>query len=108
MDAKAQALQFKNSADMLYSAEDYTSATILYFKAWFAIQDLILLDKSGQSPKDHSERFRMLEKRFPRTYLSLDKEFSIYRDTYSKVTDKDTCKHIKNIVENELEHYGFI
>lgn len=108
MSDKTQILQFKSSADILYSKEDYTSATILYFKAWFAIQDLILLEKSGQSPKDHSERFRMLEKKFPETYLSLDKEFSIYRDTYSKVTDKDTCKHIKKIVENELKHYGII
>ena len=100
-----QILQFKNSADTLYLQKDYTSATILYFKTWFAIQDYILLEKVGQSPKDHSERFRFLEKNFHDTYVKLDKEFSTYRDTYSKIIDKDTCERIKEIVENEIRDH---
>jgi len=102
MDFKAQILRFKKSADTLYKDKDYTSATILYFKTWFAIQDFILLEKIGQSPKDHGERFRLLQKSFPNTYTELDKEFSTYRDTYSKNIEKETCERIKNIVENEL------
>lgn len=105
MADKTQILQFKKSADMLYVRKDYTSATILYFKTWFAIQDYILLEKMGQSPKDHNERFRLLEKKFPQVYLELDKEFSTYRDTYSKIIDKTTCERIKKIVENELNNY---
>jgi hypothetical protein len=81
MLTKQQIQQFKKSADALYDLKDYTSATILYFKTWFAIQDYILLDKIGQSPKDHTERFRLLEKNFPDAYRELDKEFSTYRDT---------------------------
>ncbi len=108
MDEKQLILKFKASADMLYSAKDYTSATILYFKTWFSIQDYVLLKQIGQSPKDHSERFRMLEKQFPKTYEELDKEFSTYRDTYSKVTDKETCDRIKGVVENELKHYSIM
>jgi len=106
--AKAQILQFKRSADTLYADRDYTSATILYFKAWFAIQDYILLENIGQSPKDHSERFRLLEKKFPGTYHELDKEFSTYRDTYSKIIDKATCERIKKIVEDEISNYKII
>ncbi len=105
---KEQILQFKSSADMLYNVKDYTSATILYFKTWFAIQDYILLNKVGQSPKDHTERFRLLEKKFPKTYLSLDKEFSTYRDTYTKITDKETCDRIKRLVEDELRNYSIV
>ena len=99
-------MTFKNSADTLYKAKDYTSAAILYFKAWFAIQDFILLNKVGQSPKDHGERFRLLQKQFPDTYAELDKEFSTYRDTYSKIVDKSDCDRIKGIVENELKNYS--
>ena len=106
MVTKQQILQFKKSADILYLGKDYTSATILYFKTWFAIQDFILLEIIGQSPKDHSERFRLLEKKFPKTYLELDKEFSTYRDTYSKIIDKATCNRIKRIVENEIKTYS--
>lgn len=108
MASKSQILQFKKSADILYLEKDYTSATILYFKAWFAIQDFILLEKTGQSPKDHTERFRLLEKKFPQTYLALDKEFSTYRDTYSKIIDKATCERIKKLVEDDIKNHSII
>jgi len=106
MEDKQLILRFKKSADILYLQQDYTSATILYFKTWFAIQDHVLLEKIGQSPKDHTERFRLLERKFPKIYAELDKEFSTYRDTYSKVIDKTTCERIKKIVENELKNYS--
>ncbi len=102
MITKEQILVFEKSADTLFASKDYTSAVILYFKTWFAVQDFILLDKIGQSPKDHTERFRMLEKEFPETYRKLDKEFTTYRDTYSKILFKDACERIKGIVENEI------
>ena len=106
MTTKEQILRFKKSADKLYLDKDYTSATILYFKTWFAIQDYILLDKIGQSPKDHSERFRLLEKNFPNSYDLLDREFSTYRDTYSKMVDKETCDRIKKKVEDEIRNFS--
>jgi hypothetical protein len=108
MVTKDQIIKFKSSADMLYNSKDYTSATILYFKTWFALQDYILLEKVGQSPKDHGERFRLLEKNFPESYLELDKEFSTYRDTYSKILGLDVCTRIKRKIENELKHYQII
>ncbi|MEW5896455.1 MAG: hypothetical protein AB1668_02080 [Nanoarchaeota archaeon] len=108
MITKSQILTFKSSADSLYLAKDFTSATILYFKTWFALQDFILLEKTGQSPKDHTERFRFLEKYFPKTYLKLDKEFSTYRDTYSKIIEKSVCDRIKKIIEDEIRTYSII
>ncbi|MFH1316062.1 MAG: hypothetical protein ABII01_00930 [Candidatus Woesearchaeota archaeon] len=105
MITKSQVLMFKKSADILFVSQDHTSATILYFKTWFALQDYILLEKIGQSPKDHNERFRMLEKEFPITYKELDKEFSTYRDTYSKIMPKEECARIKKIVEDEINRY---
>lgn len=105
MISKDQILIFKRSADTLYSAEDFTSATILYFKTLFAVQDFLLLEEIGESPKDHSARFRSLEKNFPDLFKQLDLEFSTYRDTYSKLVDKTTCDRIKQIVENDIEKY---
>jgi len=102
MITKEQILTFKRSADFLYQSGDYTSATILYFKTWFAIQDYILLEKIGQSPKDHTERFKLLKENFYKTYINLDKEFTTYRDTYSKIINKTNCDRIKKIVENEI------
>ena len=105
MITKEQILVFKKSADTLYDSKDYTSATILYFKTWFAVQDFISLEKIGHSPKDHAERFRILEKEFPATYKELDKEFTTYRDTYSKIVEKEDCDRIKGVVENEIKTY---
>ena len=105
MITKAQILVFKASADILYAKADYTSSTILYFKTLFAIQDFLLLDKTGESPKDHNTRFRQLEKNFPDLFNQLDLEFSTYRDTYSKIVDKDTCDRIKKIVEDDIGRY---
>jgi hypothetical protein len=53
MISKEQITMFKTSAETLYIAKDYISATPLFFKTWFAIQDFILLEKIGRSPKDH-------------------------------------------------------
>ncbi len=106
MITKTQILIFKSSADTLYKARDFTSATILYFKTLFAIQDFLLLEKIGESPKDHTLRFRMLEKHFPELFTELDMEFSTYRDTYSKIIDKATCERIRRIVEHDCKKYG--
>jgi len=104
MATKEQILIFKRSADQIYSLKDYTSATILYFKTLFAIHDCILLEKIGYAPKDHSERFRLLEKNYPEEYKILDKEFNTYRSTYSRIISKETCDRIKKIIENETKN----
>lgn len=105
MITKEQILVFKRSADTLFAAGDYTSATILYFKTLFAVQDFLLLEKVGESPKDHAARFRGLEKNFPDLFRELDIEFSTYRDTYSKLVDKGTCFRIRKLVENDIKRY---
>jgi len=105
MISKEHILIFKKSADSLYLDGDYTSATILYFKTLFAIQDFLLLEETGDSPKDHTLRFRQLQKYFPDLYRELDVEFGTYRDTYSKIIGKETCLRIKKIVENDIKKY---
>jgi len=94
MITPTQILVFKGSADTLHAMKDYTSAAILYFKTLFAIQDFLLLQKTGESPKDHTARFRALERHFPDLFKELDMEFDTYRDTYSKLIDRATCNRI--------------
>jgi uncharacterized protein (UPF0332 family) len=90
---------FMNSAKKIYADSDYTSAVVLYFKALFCILDLIILRKKGFVPKDHSDRFRILEKDFPEFYLIIDKNFQIYQNSYSKSINKEVCDRIKENVE---------
>ena len=102
MSSVEQIKTFKKSADTIFDTGDYTSATILYFKTLFAIEDFILLQKIGYAPKDHTERFSLLKKNFPLAYKLIDMEFNTYRDTYSKVIGKPTCLRIKKAVEDEI------
>jgi len=91
---------FWRSAELVYSTKDFTSASILYFKCLFVLLDLVILKSKRMTPKDHTERFRILEVSFPSLYSSLDRIFSIYRDTYSLVIGKDKCDEVrKNVVE---------
>lgn len=100
------ARSFVQSADLVYSKRDYTSATILYFKALFCALDYIILRKLGKSPKDHSERFRILESEFPELYEMLDKVYAVYRDTYTARIEKDICDRIKENVKSLIEKYS--
>lgn len=95
--------QFLSSANLVYKTEDFTSATILYFKALFSIFDFIILRDRGKIPKDHSERFRILELNYFNLYLVLDRIYPIYRNTYTTRINKETCKRIKENVERVIK-----
>jgi len=105
MDFHKQVRTFRKSADAIFEMKDYTSATILYFKTRFAIHDLILQERIGRSPKDHTERFRMLEKEFPEEYKALDSEFNTYRSTYTRIMTKETCERIRGIIEDGIRNH---
>jgi len=87
------------SAELVYNSGDFTSSTILYFKTLFSVLDIIILKNTGKTPKDHSERFRILERKFPGLYDIMDKLFPIYRDTYTKIISEKICNEIKENVE---------
>ncbi len=89
---------FLRSAELVYTTKDYTSATILYFKCWFAALDLIIFRSKRKTPKDHTERFSILKSEFPTLYLPLDKYFQVYRDTYSLHIQKDKCDEVRDYV----------
>ena len=94
---------FLKSAELVYQSKDYTSATMLYFKTLFVALDLLILRKLKKTPKDHTERFRILKAEFPEEYSSLDKYFSVYRSTYSTTVDKDTCEEIRQYVNKTIK-----
>lgn len=96
---------FKNSAEIVYATGDYTSSTILYFKCLFAVLDLIILQKKGKTPKDHTERFNILKDNFSELYFFLDKYYVVYRQTYSLKIDKLTCDEVKGNVERIIKEY---
>ena len=94
-----------NSANLVYNSKDYTSATILYFKLLFTLLDYLILIRKGLTPKDHTERFKILKDWFKDEYLFLDKYFDVYRDTYSIMIEKEKCDKVKEHVKGIIEKY---
>ncbi|MEK6983492.1 MAG: hypothetical protein AABX33_02880 [Nanoarchaeota archaeon] len=74
----------------------YKNSTILFSKALFAICDVLIQKKLDKLPKNHSERFRILEQYFKEVYGIVDDIFDKYTDSYSKQILKETCYAIKN------------
>lgn len=76
--------------------ERYKNATILFSKALFALCDSIIESSLKKLPKNHTERFRILEQHFPEIYETVDNIFGHYTDAYSKPVLKEACEKIKD------------
>lgn len=83
--------------------ERYKNAAILFSKALFALCDLIIYSKLAKLPKNHGERFRILEDYFPSIYSVVNDIFKHYTDAYSKPVLKETCEKIKHGIENLVQ-----
>ena len=76
--------------------ERYKNATILFAKAMFALCDLLIFTKLKKLPKNHSERFRILEQYFSEAYSIVDGIFGHYTDAYTKPVLKETSEKMKD------------
>ena len=92
---KAFVEEYEGAVEQLNKAR-YKNATILFSKALFALCDLVIHRKLSKLPKNHTERFRILEEYFPEIYSVVDSVFSHYTDAYSRPVLKETCEEIKN------------
>ena len=81
------------------SKERYKNSLILFSKALFAVCDILILNKLSRLPKNHSERFRILEEYFSAVYEIVDNIFDKYTNSYSKPILKETCEQIKNAIK---------
>lgn len=68
------------------------------FKSLFAVDDYALLYKTGNKPKDHTERFTMLKSNLPELYEITDKLFTTYRRTYTQELRKEEVALVKKRV----------
>lgn len=66
-----------------------------FFKALFAVDDVALLEKINDKPKDHTERFNMLKENIPELYNITDRLFSTYRRTYTQDLEKEEVNLVK-------------
>lgn len=98
--------QVLRSADTVYQQRDYTSATILYFKALFLMADCVIAKENLDLPKDHEERFGITKDKFPDIYNTLHYLFPIYHSTYSDIISQNTCDKVKSHVLRTAAKYS--
>ena len=84
----------------------YKNATILFSKSIFVLCDILIYSKLKKLPKNHSERFRILEGFFPNIYSLVDSIFGDYVDAYSKPVLKETSEKIKNAINEIVKDNG--
>jgi len=77
----------------------FNSAVTLFFKALAVLIDLMIYKKTGNIPSNHSQRFRILEEKFIEVYTILDKDFSIYQESYNLKLKKEHVEVIKDDIK---------
>jgi len=97
-DLVKNATGYIKCAELAYNLKEYNSATVLYFKALFALLDYKILASEHEVPKDHTARFRVLEKKFPDDYAFLDRVFPEYQRSYSLSVNKNVCEEVRSYV----------
>jgi HEPN domain-containing protein len=94
------------SALFLIEKQKYKSATILLAKALFALLDYLIFIKYGKLPKNHSERFRILETREKEIYQLVDSVWGKYTDTYSKPSLEQSGNLFIQTIKGVVEKHG--
>lgn len=98
--------EYYSFAVQAYDNVKYNAATTLFFKAIVALCDLYIFRKEGFVPSSHSNRFRILEDKFPDVYAIADKDFPFYQDSYTHKMDKETAELLKDDTEKIKEIIG--
>jgi len=85
---------------------EYNTSVTLYFKAISALCDIYIFIKEGRLPSNHSERFRILELKYPEIYKIIDKNFPFYQDSYRLKLAKEVSSMFKNDTKRLFETIG--
>lgn len=93
------AREYFSAGEDEFRKERYNSALVLFFKSLVALIDLYILQKTGNTPSSHTERFRVCQEKFLDVYNLLDKDFPFYQDSYVHITTKELAEVIKDDAE---------
>lgn len=93
------------AALILEQQRKYKATTILLSKALFALADYVIFKKYHTLPKNHADRFRILEAKEPKTHEVIDAIWSKYTDTYTKPSAEAAIHLLKKAIrEVSQEH----
>jgi len=95
-DLISNAREYFRNALSAQKRREYNTSVTLFFKTLSALADLYLLEKENQIPSSHSERFRIMQERYPEIYKFLDKNFPFYQNSYKSKLNLEVSKIFEN------------
>jgi len=88
--------EYFHSGNDEFDKKRYNSAVVLYFKALVSFSDLYVLQKTGNTPSSHNDRFKITKEKFSEIYNLLDKDFPFYQSSYFQIMSKELAEVIKD------------
>ena len=100
----------RNANEFLESGEEnlkkkrFNASVSYFFKAIVISCDYLIYQKMKIMPKNHNERFSLLEKYLPQIYSKVSDLFKIYTQSYNLRLKQNDAIKIKNYA-NELKNF---
>ena len=89
-----------------FEKKKYNCATTLFFKSMVTLIDLYILKKEGFIPSSHTDRFKILQEKYPELYKIADIDLPYYQDSYTKKMNKEAANLLKEDVERIKKTLG--
>ena len=103
-ELKENSKEFEESAIEDYNKKRYNVSVANFFRAIVNLYDYIIYIQLRIIPKNHNERFNIIERNFPIFYKKLRLLFKKYRDSYNLKLKKQDAEEIKEHLD-ELKRY---
>lgn len=89
------AKEYWKNALLAEKNKEFNTSVTLFFKTLSALSDVYILRNENHIPSSHTNRFRILETKYPMIHEILDKDFPFYQDSYKSKLDKETSNMLK-------------
>lgn len=86
------------AGELLLKNQMVKASIIMFSKATFALIDYLIFHKYLKLPKNHTDRFRILEIKEKEIYSNLSKIWSKYTDAYTKPSEHDSVNLFKEFI----------
>jgi hypothetical protein len=95
----ANAKEYYRNAVSSEKRNEFNSSVTLFFKCISSLVDLFILNNSGKIPSSHSDRFRILEVKYPEIYKIVDICFPFYQGSYRSKLNLETSGVLRKNAE---------
>ena len=106
-DLKLNFKEFYNGGLDALSKKRYNLAVAAFFKAIAVLSDFKIYSMLGTLPKNHNERFMILNTKFKPIYKMVSNMFKKYKESYNLRMEKSDALEIKENVKKIKELISF-